>query len=269
MKDMKTKTLLFILAVLCITSCRTKREITYLTNIEPEVEYAYKHPDTKIHPGDKLRIVVSCKNPELAVPFNSNGGAFLTGNAKGTAESGTETRNANYRVDEEGNIEFPLLGTIHVSGLNAGQVEDLIRDMIVEKNFINNPIVTMELQNFRYTTLGEISNGTQSADEGHINLLQAVANAGGIPENADMKHIKLYREENGNLKMYICDLTDKSLLDSPCFQLQQNDIVYVEPFKKKKSEAQRNYGYYMMGVSALTSISSIIFSIYAIMKLGN
>lgn len=261
---MKTKTLLIILAVLCITSCRTKRDLVYLTNVEPEVEYAYRHPDTKVHPGDKLRIVVSCKNPELAVPFNSNGGAFLKMSTSGNVESTTETRNANYRVDDNGDIEFPLLGNIHVSGLNAQQVEDLIKNMIIEKNYISNPIVTMEFQNFRYTTLGEIGSGTQTAEEGHINLLQVIANAGGVPEDADMKHVKVYREENGNLKMYICDLTDKSVLLSPCYQLQQNDIVYVEPFKKKKSDAMRNYGYYMIGLSALTSVSTLIMTIGAI-----
>lgn len=261
---MKTKTLLIILAVLCITSCRTKRDIVILTNVEPEVEYAYRHPDTKVHAGDKLRIVVSCKNPELAVPFNSNGGAFLRMSSNGTIESSAETRNANYRVDDSGDIEFPLLGHIHVAGLNAQQVEDLIKNMIIEKNYINNPIVTMEFQNFRYTTLGEIGSGTQTADEGHINLLQVIANAGGVPENADMKHVKVYREENGNLKMYICDLTDKAVLESPCFQLQQNDIVYVEPFKKKKSDAMRNYGYYTIGLSALTSVTSVIMTVLAV-----
>lgn len=261
---MKTKTLLIILAVLCITSCRTKRDIVYLTNVEPEVEYAYRHPDTRVHSGDKLRIVVSCKNPELAVPFNSNGGAFLKMSSTGNVESTTETRNANYRVDDNGDIEFPLLGNIHVSGLSATQVEDLIKDMIIEKNYINNPIVTMEFQNFRYTTLGEIGGGTQTAEEGHINLLQVMANAGNAVENADLKHVKVYREENGNLKMYVCDLTDKSLLTSPCYQLQQNDIVYVEPFKKKKSDAMRNYGYYTIGLSALTSVTSIIMTIMAV-----
>lgn len=261
---MNTKVLTLLLIVLCITSCRTKRDVIYLTNVEPEVEYAYRHPDTKVHTGDKLRIVVSCKNPELAVPFNANGGAFLKTSTNGSVESTTETRNANYRVDDNGDIEFPLLGNIHVAGLSATQVEDLIKSMIIEKNYINNPIVTMEFQNFRYTTLGEIENGTQTAEEGHINLLQVIANAGGIPEDADMKHVKVYREENGNLKMYICDLTDKSVLLSPCFQLQQNDIVYVEPFKKKKSDAMRNYGYYMVGLSAITGLSSIIMAIYAI-----
>lgn len=263
---MKYKALLLLLTVLCITSCRTRRNLVYLANVEPEVEYAYRHPDTKVHPGDKLRIVVSCKNPELAVPFNSNGGAFLTMDTKGNIGSTAETRNANYRVDDNGDIEFPLLGTIHVSGLNAGQVEDLIRDMIVEKNYINNPIVTMEFQNFRYTTLGEITNGTQIAEDGHINILQAIANAGGVPTSKDMKNVKVYREENGNLKMYVCDLTDKSLLESPCFQLQQNDIVYVQPIKKKGSDAEKNYRHYTMALSGITGLSSIFWAVYTMQQ---
>lgn len=251
--------------VACLTSCKTKKDFLYLVNVDPGIAYAYNHPETRVHAGDKLRITVSSKNPELAVPFNSNGGAFLSVNSKGGVESSAETRNADYRVDEKGFIEFPLLGRVHVEGLTAQEVEILIKNKIISGKYINNPLVTMEFQNFRYTMLGATSNGTKTAPDGHINIIQAIADAGGVQGNGNMKRVIVYREENGQLVSYVNDLTDKSIFESPCYQLQQNDIVYVEPKYKKNDAGDRAYKALTTVLSIISSISTAIWA-YDILK---
>lgn len=259
---MKTRKLFVLIAglTLCLSSCKSKKDFIYLTNVDPGVEYAYKHPDTRVHAGDRLRITVSSKSPELAVPFNSNGGAFLTLANNGSIEASAQTANANYRVDNEGYIDFPLLGKLHVEGLSANEVQDLIKNKIIEGKYINNPLVTMEFQNFRYTMLGATANGIQTADDGHINLIQAIANAGGVAGNGNMKRVLVYREENGKLVMYENDLTDKAVFESPCYQLQQNDIVYVEPKYKKTDAGDKAYKVFSIVLSVIGAFSSFIWA---------
>lgn len=253
-----------LVVVMSLSSCRTKNFL-YLTNIDPGVEYAYLHPETKVHAGDKLRITVSSKNPELAVPFNANGGAFLSISKDGSVQNTAETRSAHYRVDDNGCIEFPLLGRVHVEGLTADEVETLIKNKIIAGKYINNPLVTMEFQNFRYTTLGAISSGVHYAEDGHITLIEAIANAGGIPAGGNFKRVLVYREENGKLKMYPHDLTDKAVLESPCYQLQQNDIIYVEP-KYKKTTIVENSNRMLTALMSISTVLTTCLTIYGVFK---
>lgn len=251
------------------SSCKTSQDHIYLQNVDPGIAYAYSHPETRVHPGDKLSIVVSSKSPELAVPFNANGGASLVSinNRNGNVEPSTETRSTLYRVDIDGYIDFPLLGKIQVDGLTTNEVQDLIKNKIIDAKYINNPLVIAELQNFRYTVLGAVgSNGTKTAEDGHVNLLQAIANAGDLSSNANSRRVLVYREEHGKLKMYPHDLTDRQMFESPCFQLQQNDIVYVEPRHKTKDKKDQSFKIFSILLSAVGALSSVLWAYNSIKK---
>lgn len=243
--------------VACLTSCRT-RNFLYLNNMNPGIEYEFNRPESRVHPNDRLIITVSSKSPELAVPFNANGGAFLNISSNGNVETTTETRNASYRVDDNGFIDFPLLGRLHVKDLTPNEIEVLIKNKIISGRYINNPLVNVSFQNFRYYTLGALGGGMQTAEDGNINIIQAISKAGGIPAGGNFKRVLVLREENGKLVKYELDVTDKEVLKSPCYQLQQNDIIYVEPrFKKTTVEENTNKLIYAL-TSATTIITSIV-----------
>ncbi len=254
--------------MLCMSSCKINQDHIYLQNVDPGIAYAYSHQETRVHAGDKISIVVSSKSPELAVPFNSNGGASLVSlKSIGNAESSTQTHNVSYRVDIDGYIDFPLLGKIMVDGLTTNEIEDVIKNKIIDGKYINNPLVIAELQNFRYTVLGAVgSNGTKTAEDGHINLLQAIANAGNLTAAANSRRILVYREEHGKLKMYPHDLTDRSMFDSPCFQIQQNDIIYVEAKHKTKEKGDQTFKIFSVLLSAVSALSTILWAYNSIKK---
>lgn len=228
--------------------------------MEPGVGYEVKEfADVTIQPGDKLRISVTSKNPELAIPFNANA---VSVSSDGTI---TPTDNAtDYRVDPSGNIDFPVLNELHVTGLTLIGVRDLIKERIQKENYIKDPIVNVELVNLRYTVLGAIGgNRTYTAEEGRITLLEAIANAGDISDNGRVDKVTVIREEDGLRTMYLHDLRSMDIFDSPCYYLKQNDIIYVEPKYQVNNRSESKAFQY---TSVVLSLFSVICSLMWVLK---
>lgn len=224
---MKLRNILPItLTLLALASCSPVKKIVYLQDMVPGLGYDTQSiNEVTIQPGDKLRISVASKNPELAIPFNANAVAVSSDGAITPTETGMD-----YRVDPSGNIDFPVLNQLHVANLTLTSVRDLIKELIQADSYIKDPIVNVELINLRYTVLGAVrSNGTYSTDEGRITLLEALANAGNVSETGRVDKVTVIREERGLRTMYVHDLRSKDIFDSPCYYLKQNDIIYVEP----------------------------------------
>ena len=170
---------------------------------------------------------------------------------------------SRYRVDVDGNIDFPILGTLHVEGLRVSQVTEMIKNKIIEGNYIKDPQVSLEFLNFRYTVLGAVGHaGTFSVDDDRVTLLDAIANAGDLKSNAKLGSVAVIRESNGERKIYVHDIRSKEIFQSPCYYLQQNDIVYVEPNKAKAGQSEINQnksvGVWLSAASILVSIASLI-----------
>lgn len=243
--------------VLLMTSCASKNFI-YLNDMEPGMGYPFSSDyEAVVHCGDRLNITVSSKSPELAVPFNANGGVFQVDRSGNVSDSGSAQ--AGYRVDNNGNIQFPILGELYVEGLKVSEVTDLIRNKIIEGKYIKEPLVTMEFLNFKYSVLGAVtSNGTFSVTGDRITLLEAIAKAGDVTPNGRLDRVCVIREEGGERKIYRHDLRSKTLFDSPCFYLQQNDIIYVEPKKRKRSGEDTFFKYLSLFLSIVTATTSVI-----------
>ena len=251
-----------LLAVLLLTSCARKR-IVYLQDMEMGVRYPINLKyEAVVHRDDRLSITVSCKNPELAIPFNIYGGTFKVGSdGNVTADASTRINEKGYRVDVDGNIDFPILGKLHVEGLKVGEVRDLIKNKIIEGEYMKDPLVAIEFLNFKYTVLGAVGrNGTFSVDGDRITLLEAIANAGDLSAKAKIDRVAVIREIDGERQMFMHDLRSKDLFDSPCFYLQQNDIVYVEPKYRKKDNEERGWQIGTTMLSAVTAACSIIWA---------
>ena len=246
--------------LLCLTACRSGKDFVYLQDMKTGMSYAanFKH-EAIIHRDDRLSITVSCKNPELAIPFNVQGGVQISSDGTVSTSPASGNREKGYRVDVDGNIDFPILGRLHVEGMTVGQVTEQIRNKIIQGNYIKDPLVAIEFLNFKYTVLGAVgSSGTYSVEGDRITILDAIAKAGDLSSKARVNRIHVIREEGGDRKLYTHDLRSKDIFNSPAFYLQQNDIVYVEPKYKKKDAEDRTWQYTTSILSMVSAIVSLV-----------
>ena len=264
---MKNRILFLILLAFFAVSCGSAKKFVYLNDMAPGQDYPFDAAhEAVIQANDRLSITVSCKQPELAIPFNIQSGSFRV-SSDGTASSSSVPNEKGYKVDSKGNIEFPILGTIHLEGLTISQASERIKDLIIDGNYIKTPLVNIEFLNFKYTVCGAVSqNGTFTVDNGRITLLEAIANAGDLTNKARLDRVAVIREVDGNKQIYFHDIRNSNILQSPCFFLQQNDIIYVQPKYGKKDKEDRTLQVATLFMSAITTVSSVIWATSSIMN---
>lgn len=252
-----------IAAILVMTGCSKQQDFVYLADMTENVGYPMmlKH-EARIQRDDRLKIIVSSKNPALAAPFNVAGGNVQV-DADGNVTSSSTAPNQGYRVDSRGYIDFPVLGKIKVEGMTLTEAAETIRKKIIASGYIKDPMVNVDFTNFRYTVMGAVgSNGTFNAEGDRVTLLEAIARAGDLGPTADMGKIAVIREEGNERKIYMHDIRSTDLFNSPCFYLQQNDIVYAVPMEpKKKTDSKQNVlPWLSILLSAVTAATSIIWA---------
>ena len=259
--------LVFVISALALllTSCAGTKNFVYLQDMEPGQKYPVDMKyEAVVMRDDRLRITVSSKSPELAIPFNIHGGSFRVGTdgSISTMQTGADMVEEGYRVDVDGNIDFPILGKLHVEGLTVTQVIDLIKTRIEEGNYMKNPLISVEFLNFRYTVMGAVSNtGTFNVEGDRVTLFEALAQAGGLTARARIDNVAVIREIGDDREMYVADLRTKDVFSSPCYYLQQNDIVYVEPKYMKKDAEDRGWQIGTTLLSVVTAVCSILWAI--------
>lgn len=260
------KVILLVCTGLLLTSCKVPKDITYMQGFENNQTQAVAPPvRITVQPDDKLAIIVTSKDPELAVAFNLAIAQYRIGT--GTNGSTMESKAAAYTIDPDGNIDFPLIGKLHVAGLNRYGVAELIKNEILSRGLVKDPVVTVEYLNARISVLGDVNNpGQYPIERDNMTLLQAISLAGDLSITGNRKNVLVVREENGKDLAIRVDLTDtKSLMESPAYYLRQNDVVYVEPNNTRKRQATEtsnllyNPTIWVSAASVLTSIAVIIF----------
>ena len=250
---------LTVLAVLCsLASCNpeTYKKINYLQDVEDNTSMAMKvNRGIIIQPQDQLSIIVTSRDPKMAVPFNLSVSTFYAGTEM--ASAGASQRITGYAVSNEGDINFPSLGTIHVAGLNRLELQDLIKDKLADSGLLKDAVVTVEFLNFKVSVLGEVTApGTYSVTGDKITILQALALARDLTIYGQRDNVQVIREQNGQRQIYVMDLTNSSIFDSPAYYLQQNDVVYVTPSKVRAGQGEINENYFKSG-SFWISLASI------------
>lgn len=256
---MKKNLILFLIAMLTIASCKTKERIVYFQDIVPNENIATKTTTAlKLVPGDKVGVIVtSAATPELAARYN-----LTTGN---NYSSTNNVDNMRYTIDENGNIDLPGIGRTQIAGLTrseaAARIQAKFRDGI-----LNDAVVTVAAYNRYITILGEVTRpGRQEITRDNITLLEAIGQAGDLTITGRRDCIKVIRQEGNESKTYYVDLRSKDLFNSPVYNLQQNDVIYVEPNKVKMGQSTnndnsvRNISTWLSVTSVLTSIAILIF----------
>ena len=234
---MKKLTYFLSLAVLTVllSACGSSKNVAYFQNSDSidynRSEFLY---DAKIMPKDVLTITVNTVNPEASAPFNLmvRNTLYSTNSSIGTSAGSLQT----YLVDNDGQIDFPIVGKIKVGGLTKAGCEQLIHDRIMKYiNEAENPVVTVRMANYKISVLGEVTRpGMFTVGNEKVNILEALAMAGDLTVYGVRDKVKLIRENaKGRKEIHTLNLNDAEIVSSPFYYLQQNDIVYVEPNKVK------------------------------------
>lgn len=225
------------IVALSSVSCASYKKIPYFQDkVINNPEVIDRHAGIVIQPKDMLSIVVSSRTPELAPMFNLPVVSYAAGSEM--ASSAGSQRIMCYSVDNDGFIDFPILGKIQVAGKTRWECSDIIKKMLVEQNYLSDPVVTVEFTNFKVSVLGEVTApGTYSIEGDKVTILQALSLARDLTIFGKRENVSVIREQNGKRVIYEVDLTSTKLFNSPAYYLQQNDIVYVEPSKIKQRQS--------------------------------
>ena len=260
-------------AALVSCSSETYKKINYLQDINEDTSMSMTvNKGIIIQPQDQLSIIVTSRDPKMAVPFNMSVSTFYTGSELSTS-GGASQRITGYIVDNSGDINFPSLGTVHVSGLNRWELQELIKDKLSDSGLLRDAVVTVEFLNFKVSVLGEVTApGTYTVTGDKITILQALALARDLTIYGQRDNVRVIREQNGKRQIYVLNLTDSEIFSSPAYYLQQNDVVYVTPSKVRAGQGEINENYFKSGSFwiSLASISmTTINFIIALSQMGN
>lgn len=265
--------LLLLPGMLLLSSCNASKNVVYFQDLTPgESEIALaSSPAIKIGPEDKISIIVSCRDPQLAMLFNLPRVSMQIDQAVTSSSSGSSTGGSQgvsgYTVDRNGEIDFPVLGKIKVAGMDREEIAAYIKSELLRQNLVKDPVVTVEYMNLCFSILGEVNQpGRFSIDRDHVTLLDALSMAGDLTINGNRKKVMVMRQENGKQRVYGVDLTSgEYVYTSPAYYLQQNDVVYIEPNDMKARQSTvngnnvRSTAFWLSLASFLTTIAVLVF----------
>lgn len=228
---------LYILFLLLVLSCKPKQNLVYMSNnnFEEEVSQA-KYNGLHIQEGDVLDIEISAFDDIAVKPFNKST-MTQTGVSSGSGSLGSNL----YTVSTDGNVNMPVLGNVFCRGMTKQKLKEDLENRLTR--YLTDPMVTVRLTNFNISVLGEVgSPGQKTSSTEKLNIFQALALAGDINQNGNKTNVKLIRaDENGGKDQVVSlDLSEASIVNSPYYYLQQNDILYVEPDKNAQISANSN-----------------------------
>ncbi|MBJ2184750.1 MAG: polysaccharide biosynthesis/export family protein [Muribaculaceae bacterium] len=256
-----TRTLCVAAIAISLASCNSSKKVLYMQDATVNVpERIVNLNEIKVQPGDKITIMVSCKDPELAQMFN----LVETNTRIGQQRSSTNYVSA-YSVDEFGDINFPVLGSVHVAGLTRTGIADLLTKRLESENLLKNPVVTVEFANLRVSVFGDVAKpATYAITNDRITLYEALSMAGDLNVTGKRDGVYVIREEDGQRTTYKLDLRSADVMNSPVFYLKQNDVIYVEPNGTKAGQSNvsenslKSAGLWVSVASLLTSVAVLI-----------
>lgn len=249
---------------LMLCSCSVAKQVPYFQDIMSDSTLAIiPHPETiTLQPQDKISILVNSRDPQLMTLFNL---PVIQKNMS-TGTSGTTSTSSNsisgYTIDNNGDIEFPVLGKLHIAGMTREEIATYIKDRLISENLIKDPVVTVEYMNLTVAIMGEVNRpGRYNLDKDRITILDAISMAGDLTIYGLREHVTVMRQDGNRQQIYEVNLTSaRDVFSSPVYYLQQNDVIYVEPNKMRTNQATVN-GNTVLSSSFWISVTSLLVSI--------
>lgn len=269
-KNLNTAALMrWVLAVsmvLCLGSCRAPKNVTYFQNLQngEQIDLASAR-DIALLPGDRVSIVVVAKDPQLAMMFNLPDVSPRINSKSGS--TGTQSNEINtYVLDNYGDIQFPVIGTLHLAGMRRAEAAEFIQKQLVDRQLLKDPVVIVDFLDCGVTVLGEVAKPTRvSLSRDRFTLLDALAAAGDLTIQGRRTDVLVLRKEDGREVAYRVDLTNaQQTLQSPVYYMQQDDVIYVSPNDIRKRQTTANGSspftpsFWVSIVSLLTTLAVLI-----------
>ena len=259
----------FVSLALLVSSCASTKDIVYFQNkMVNSPEKIDKHAGIVVQPKDMISIVVSSRNPELVAMFNLPVVSYQAGGEL-IASGGYNQRLMGYVVDEQGFIDFPVLGKLSVAGKTRWEVAEMVKDKLLQDGYLTDAVVTVEFLNFKVSVIGEVqSPGTFVIEGDKVTVLQAISLARDLTIFGRRDNVSVIREQNGHRTIYEINLTDVDLFKSPAYYLQQNDIIYIQPNEVKARQSTTDDKTLRISSIALSSGSLLVSLVTLLATLG-
>ncbi len=255
--------ILVLLTAAMLSSCAAPKMAYFQDVPTGTAEQVVNTSDIRVRPEDKISILVNSKDPLLMELFNLPIVSRQIGTSSGSSNS---QGISGYTVNNDGNIDFPVLGEVYVAGMTREEIASHIKDELISRNLVKDPVVTVEFMNLTVSVLGEVAKpGRFSIDKDRLSLLDAIGMAGDLTVYGKRDNVLVQREENGKKVLYRVNLNSGyDLYSSPVYYLQQNDIVFVEPNSTKARQSTvngnniRSTSFWISLASLLTTITVLI-----------
>ncbi|MFI3319477.1 MAG: polysaccharide biosynthesis/export family protein [Rikenellaceae bacterium] len=255
------KKLILIFFVALMASCATQKKIVYFQDAQIDsLNVVVSDGVVRFSEGDRISIIVSSRNPELAAVFNLP--KVTISGTSGSKLSTGSSEQMTYIVDASGEIDFPVLGKVKIEGLTREEVKDLIQSKILESGMVKDPIVTVMYYNLRFSVLGEISKpGVYDLENDRTTILEALSKAGDLTINSVRDGVHVLREDKeGKVITYALDMRSMDIYKSPAFYIEPGDVIYVRPNITKTNQSTIN-GNTVRSTSFWMSLASFMMTI--------
>lgn len=260
----------FMAALLLLASCATNKQVSYFQDLQDAQDSTAQQeqpaPEIRLRPEDKISIIVNSKDPELTTLFNLPYTARILGQSSEIVNNSNQGA-SGYIVKADGTIDFPVLGTVSAAGKTRDELSSYIKNELITRNLVNDPVVTVEFVNLQFAVMGEVTKpGRYNITRDRLTILDAISMAGDMTIYGRRDNVLVLRPDSvGKLTAYHVDMRSfQNVQNSPVYYLHQNDYVYVEPNKKKANESTvngntvRSASFWISIVSLLSSLATTV-----------
>ena len=258
------KTLLVVPAVAAlVVSCAAPTNISYFQDADTRgLSQLVQENHIRLRPEDKVAIIVNTSNDQLTNLFNLPYISQRLGGVSQSVSSNYSQAVSGYTVDEYGDIDFPVLGKIHVEGLTRPELATCIKDALVSRDLVKEPVVTVEFMNLTVSVMGEVNRpGRYAIEKDKLTLLDALSMAGDLTIYGNRENVKVLRVVDGqemSFKVNLCNA--QSVFSSPVYFVQQDDLIYIEPNEMRARQSTVN-GNNVRSTSFWISVASLAASV--------
>ena len=257
MKLMRTLRTGIVVALTAVTavSCVTNRKIAYLQDMKHNTQIELENRfEAVISPYDELDVVISSYDPDLARPFN----------LRQSGQSNYMGTGLGYLVDQYGNIELPILGTIHAAGMTRLKLQDHVKDLLVAGGYISDPYVMVRFRNFKIFVLGSNGGKAITIPEERCTFLEALALSGDLNIYTDRTKIMVMRQVDGKMVSRYLDPRSSKVFEDPFFMMQQNDFIITRNTGYRNfQQSWSMFGTVFSVLSTMTGLASTYFAVRA------
>ena len=252
--------------MLLLGACNAQRNVLYLQDIESGTEITLpENYIIRLKPLDQITVVVNSRNPELAKPFNSSTSFNAITGTNVTSVAGESSLQV-LTIDERGYVTMPILGEIECAGMTRQELAAEIESRVIEGGYLTDPQVNVRFAELTISILGEVNKpGRYDIKKDQISILEALALAGDMTIYGNRNDVAVVRERDGKSIVTKLDLRSSDIFASPCYYLEQNDLVIVSPnkYKAATSEINQNRSFWISIASTTISLATLIITIIA------